>query len=152
MTIDRRHIGYRTQPTTVAVDRWRVKLFCQAIGDTDPVYWDIAAAQAAGHRDCPLPPTYLKAVEGEHASSAELLKLLEVPVRSVLHAEQVFEHLAPVHAGDDVTVHREIVDIHDKKDGALTFIIVDTHYEVRALATARSRQTILVRNRLEAAA
>lgn len=145
------HIGYSTEPTTAAVDRWRVKLFCQAIGETDPVYWDTAAAQAAGHRDCPLPPTYLKAVEGEHVSSAALLKLLDVPVRGVLHAEQVFEHLAPVHAGDDVTVHREIVDIHDKKDGALTFIIVDTHYAVGAQAVARSRQTILVRNRLEAA-
>ncbi len=151
MTIDRRHIGYRTQPTTVAVDRWRVKLFCQAIDDTDPVYWDSASAQAAGYQDCPLPPTYLKTVEGEHVSSAALLKLLEVSVRSVLHAEQVFEYLAPVHAGDAVTVYREIVDIHDKKDGALSFIVVDTHYQVSTQAVARSRQTILVRNLLKEA-
>ncbi len=149
MTVDRRHIGYRTAPTTATVDRWRVRLFCQAIGETDPVHWDAAAARAAGHRDCPLPPTYLKAVEGEHVSSASLLGVLQVPVRSVLHAEQAFEHLAPVFAGDAVTVHREVTDIHDKKDGALSFIVVDTHYQVDEQPVARSRQTILVRNRLE---
>jgi acyl dehydratase len=149
MTVDRRHVGYRTAPTTVTVDRWRVRLFCQAIGESDPVHWDTAVAQAAGHRDCPLPPTYLKAVEGEHASSAALLAILQVPVRQVLHAEQAFDHLAPVCVGDAVTVHREVTDIHDKKDGALSFIIVDTHYQVDSRPVARSRQSILVRNRLE---
>lgn len=148
--IDRRHIGYCTEPTAVTVDRWRVKLFCQAIGEADPIHWDTPMAQAAGHRDCPLPPTFLKAVEGDHASSAALLSILGVPVRNVLHAEQAFDHLAPVCGGDAVTVHREIVDIHDKKEGALTFIVVDTHYAVATLPVARSRQTILVRNHLEA--
>ena len=45
--IDRRLVGITTAPTCVPVDAWRVKLFCQAIGETDPLYWDDAAARAA---------------------------------------------------------------------------------------------------------
>ena len=46
--IDRSRIGFRTAPTTAAVDGWRVKLFCQAIGETDAVYFDPAVARATG--------------------------------------------------------------------------------------------------------
>lgn len=144
--IDRSRIGFTTTPTAVTVDGWRVKLFCQAIGETDPVYLDPAAAGVAGHPACPVPPTFLKAIEGEHFSSAQLLAMLGVPLRGVLHAEQAFEHLAPVHVGDRVTVSRTITDIHDKKNGTLTFIVVDTHYRVAERPVATSRQTILVRH------
>jgi acyl dehydratase len=147
--IGREHIGFATDATVASVDPWRVKLFCQAIGETDPVYWDPEAARAAGHPACPVPPTFLKSVEGEHYSSAALLRQLGVPLRGVLHAEQTFEHVAPIYVGDSVEVRREVVDIHDKKDGAFTFIVVDTHYKVAARSVATSRQTILVRNRLE---
>ncbi len=149
--IDRSRIGFSTAPTRITVDGWRIKLFCQAIGETDPVYWDDAAARAAGHPACPLPPTYLKAIEGEHFSSAALMQVLQVPLRGVLHAEQAFEHHAPVFAGDSIEVSREVAEIFDKKDGAMTFIVVDTRYRVGAVLAASSRQTILVRNRLAAA-
>ncbi len=144
--IDRSRIGFRTVPTTVRVDAWRVKLFCQAIGETDPVYFDEAVARAAGHPACPLPPTFLKAIEGEHFSSAAMLDLLAVPLRGVLHAEQAFRHIAPAYVGDPVEVSRTISDIFDKKNGALTFVVVDTDYRVEARPVASSRQTILIRN------
>jgi len=139
--IDRSRIGFTTEPTRVPVDPWHVKLFCQAIGEPDTDAW---------HPGRVLPPTFLKAIEGEHFSSAALLKLLNVPVRGVLHASQSFEHLAPVHVGDTVEVQRLIADIHDKKDGALSFIIVDTRFSVADRAVAVSRQTIMVRNAMAA--
>jgi acyl dehydratase len=150
MSIDRRHIGYRTAPSDITIDAWRVKLFCQAIGETDEVHWNPEAARAAGHRGCPVPPTFLKAVEGEHFSSAALMALLGVPVARVLHAEQRFEHCAPLCVGDTVTVSRVVADIYDKKDGALSFIVVDSVYGVNVEPVASSRQTILVRNPQEA--
>ena len=149
--IDRSHIGFRTTPTSATVGAWRVELFCRAIGETDPVYVDPAAARAAGHPACPIPPTFLKAIEGEHFSSAQLMAMLAVPLRGVLHAEQAFEHFAPVYVGDTVEVSRSVTDIHDKKGGALTFIVVDTDYRVDGRPVATSRQTILVRNTVEVA-
>ncbi len=146
--IDRSRIGFATAPSRVAIDAWRVKLFCQAIGETDAVYWDADAARAAGHTACPVPPTFLKAVEGEHFSSATLMQLLQVPLTGVLHAEQEFQHLAPVHVGDVLDVSRRVDKIFDKKDGALTFIVVDTDYRLGDRTAARSTQTILVRQAL----
>ncbi|MGJ7510923.1 FAS1-like dehydratase domain-containing protein [Variovorax sp. GT1P44] len=148
--IDRTRIGFETEATTADIDGWRVKLFCQAVGEDDPVYRDADAARAAGHPACPVPPTFLKAIEGEHFSSAQLMALLQVPLRGVLHAEQSFEHLAPVYVGDRIEVSRKVADIFDKKNGAFTFIVVDTDYRRARQPVASSRQTILVRNALEA--
>ena len=147
--IDRTRIGFETEATMAVIDGWRVKLFCQAIGEDDPVYRDPNAARAGGHPACPVPPTFLKAVEGDHFSSAQLMSLLRVPLRGVLHAEQSFDHLAPVYVGDQIEVSRKVADIFDKKNGAFTFIVVDTHYRRAGQAVANSRQTILVRNALE---
>jgi acyl-CoA thioesterase FadM len=147
--IDRSHIGFTTEQTKVLIDPWRVRLFCQATGETDPVYWDADAAAVHGYRAYPVPPTFLKAMEGEHFSSAQLLNHLNVPVRGVLHAEQTFEYLASLSVGDAVEIRRQVVDIYDKKEGTLTFIVVDTHYSVSAQPVAISRQTILVRNSLK---
>ena len=147
--IDRSHIGFTTELTMAQIDPWRVHLFCQATGETDPVYWDNSVATARGHKACPVPLTFLKAMEGEHFSSAQLLKHLNVAVRGVLHAEQTFEHLAPLRVGDTIEISRKVVDIYDKKEGALTFIVVDSHFSVYAQPVANSRQTILVRNSLK---
>ena len=141
-----------TAPTTHAVDAWRVKLFCQAIGETDPVFHDAAAARRAGYRACPVPPTFLKAIESEHQSGAALMKLLDVPMTGVLHAEQRFEFESPVHVGDTVEISRTVAEIFDKRGGAMTFIVVDSHFRVAGQAVASARQTIVVRNSMPAAA
>ena len=148
--IDRSRISFETAPSEIAIDAWRVKLFCQAIGEQDTVYTQPEAARSAGHPACPVPPTFLKAIEGEHFSSAQLMSLLKVPLRGVLHAQQSFDHFAPVYVGDRIEVSRKVTDIHDKKNGAFTFIVVDTHYRCAGTPVANSRQTILVRNALEA--
>jgi len=149
---DRSRIGHTTEPTTHAVDGWRVKLFCQAIGETDPVFCDPAAARRAGHAACPVPPTFLKALESEHQSGAVLMALLDVPMTGVLHAEQRFEFEVPVHVGDTVEISRTVADIFDKRAGAMTFIVVDSHFRVAGQAVAKARQTIVVRNSVPAAA
>lgn len=147
--IDPRHIGFTTEPSTVAVDRWRVQLFCEAIGETDPVYLDEVEARKAGHPACPVPPTFLRAVEADHCSAPEILKMLDIPVSSVLHAEQSFEYHAPVHVGDLIEVTRTLAESYDKRGGALTFIVIDSHFRRAGVSVCESRQVIVVRNTKE---
>ena len=44
--IDRSRISFETAPSEIAIDAWRVKLFCQAIGEEDAVY---SGHRAHGH-------------------------------------------------------------------------------------------------------
>ncbi|HAD10632.1 MAG TPA: MaoC family dehydratase, partial [Porticoccaceae bacterium] len=43
-------------PLTVDVELWQLKFFAKAVGETDPVYFDEAAARQAGHRSILAPP------------------------------------------------------------------------------------------------
>ena len=150
--IDRQHIGYQTTATAVQVDPWRVRLFCQAIGETNPVHWDPAAAAEQGHAAPLVPPTFLKALESDHCSSALLLQRLNVPMQQVLHAEQRFSFHHPVLVGDVLEISRQITDLYDKRNGALQFIVVNTHFCRAGKRVAEGAQTILVRRPAQAPA
>ncbi len=139
-------IGFTTPPTRHLVDAWRVQLFCQAIGETDPVHWDPHAAHAAGHPACPAPPTFLKALETDHCASALLIQRLGIPLRTVLHAAQNFEALVPLYVGDTIEISRRISDRYDKRGGALSFVVVETQYLRDGKPVGSSRQTIVARN------
>ena len=144
------HIGFTTAPTKIVVNPWRVRLFCKAIGETNPIYEDVEVARSAGHRECLVPPTFLKALESEHCSSAVLLDLLGISMRRVLHVEQSFSLHGEVHVGDEVEITREIIDMYDKRAGALSFVVVRTRFKAEEALVCESVQTLMVRNEVAA--
>ncbi len=93
--------------------RW----YASAIGETDPVYHDVAAARAAGHRSLLVPPTFLSCMEGWLFKTFDLLAMARVEPSRVLHAEQQYDYHAPFYAGDTLTYEPRIVDVYDKKGG-----------------------------------
>ena len=46
--IDRKWIGRELPAAVLPIERTRLQFFAKAIGETNPVYHDIAAAKAAG--------------------------------------------------------------------------------------------------------
>lgn len=139
MTIDRGYIGFSLPPFKVAVDRERLQLFAKAIGETDPQFSNDIA-----------PPTFLKAIDGENNSSRIILDALKVDLKRVLHAEQQFDYVEPVRAGDCITVERSVLDIYDKREGALEFIVIESvlSNQIRKVV-GRTRQLVMVRNPLK---
>ena len=145
--IDRKWIGHQVSQSTLVIERGRLRFFAKAIGETNPIYVDEAAAAAAGYADLPAPPTFVFAAELDSNTMFALFEQLGVPLGKVLHGEQGFEYLAPVVAGDTVTVTSRIKDIHDKRGGALEFLetestAVNQHGEM----VARLRGVVVVRN------
>ncbi len=134
--IDRCHIGLSLAPFKVTIDGERVQLFAKAIGETDPQFLNDI-----------VPPTFLKAIDGENNSSRLILEMLNVDLTRILHAEQQFDYLEPVRAGDCITVDRRVLDIYDKRDGELEFIVIESvlSNESRAVV-GRARQLVMVRN------
>ena len=121
--IDRKWIGHALPPSVLPLERTRLQFFAKAIGETDPVYTDPAAARDAGYADLPAPPTFLFAAELDSGASNQLLADLGIPLAKLLHGEQGFSYHRAACAGDTVTVRSTITDIYDKKNGALEFVV-----------------------------
>jgi hypothetical protein len=126
MPIPRSAIGTELPPVTVDIEPGRLRFFAKAIGETDPVYLDQAAAKAAGHPDLPVPPTFLFGLELEQADPFAYLTALGADLRHVLHGEQTFTYHSVAHAGDRLTVRPRIVDVYTKKGGALEFLVKES--------------------------
>ena len=121
--IDKKWVGYELPPSEMTLERGRLRLFAQAIGETDPAYTDVSAARDAGYADLPAPPTFLFATELDSGAILQLLERLEIPLAKILHGEQSFTYHKAACAGDTVTVRSRIADIYDKKGGALEFVV-----------------------------
>ncbi|MFZ3025210.1 MaoC family dehydratase N-terminal domain-containing protein [Pseudomonas sp.] len=138
---DKSLIGHKTGVFSVAVEMGRLRFFAKAIGETDPIYTDEAAAKAAGHKSLPVPPTFLKCLESEGRDMPVLLKLVEFDLGRVLHAEQSFVYHQMAYAGDVLTFDGCISDIYEKKGGALQFVVLEarvTNQDGEHIADIRS--------------
>ena len=125
--IDRKHIGAATEEASIDVELSQLRLFCQAIGETDPVFFDVDAARAAGHARIPTPPTYPQTLLNLSPFKQDLvLDVIQADLARMLHGEQAFEHHHPIRVGDTLRLRQEVVDIYDKKGGALEFIVLET--------------------------
>jgi hypothetical protein len=122
MPLDQDVIGRQLPSVTVTVDAGRLRFFAKAIGETNPVFTDQQAAQAAGHRDLPVPPTFLFGIELESPDPFAWLSDLGVDLRRVLHGEQSFTYHSQAVAGDVLTASPRITNVYSKKGGALEFI------------------------------
>lgn len=132
MTISRAHLNFALPAFTATVTRERLRAFADAIG--------AAASDIA-------PPTFMKVVEGENDSSRRILDALGVDLARVLHAEQHFDYYAPIRAGDRLRVQRTVVDLYEKKNGAMEFIVIESLVQDLAGALrGKSRQVVAVRN------
>lgn len=133
-------------PVTVTVERGRLRMFAHVIGETDPVYVDLAAARAAGHPDLPVPPTFFFSLEMESPDPWGYLADLGVDLRRVLHGEQEFTYHAMVHAGDTVELRPRIVDVYTRKGGALEFLVKRTDVVRDDRLVAEATAVIVVRD------
>jgi acyl dehydratase len=145
--IDRKWIGHELPVSELPIERSRLRFFAKAIGETDPVYTDEAAARDAGYADLLAPPTFLFAAELDSGASDRMLADLGIPLAKLLHGEQGFAYHQPACAGDTVTVRSRIEDIYDKKNGALEFVVKTSRAtNPRGELVAEMRTVIVCRN------
>lgn len=128
MYIDREQaLRHKIAPMPFEVERGRLRFFAETIGLTDPIYRDLDAARRAGHRDLPVPPTFLSnSLELELPNPLAWLAELGGDLTKTTHAEQSFTYHAMAYAGDQLVLQRKIVDVYTKKGGALEFVVKQT--------------------------
>ncbi|MDO5627991.1 MAG: MaoC family dehydratase N-terminal domain-containing protein [Mobilicoccus sp.] len=90
-----------------AVGREHVRAFADAVGATDPLHRDVAAAREAGFADVVAPPTFAVVI----AQRAEQQYIADpeagIDFTRVVHGEESFTHHRPLVAGSEVraTLH-----------------------------------------------
>ena len=145
--LDRSKIGHEFPSFSADVEKGRLKFFAKAIGETNPIYTDEAAAREAGYRALPAPPTFTSVLDQESPEFLPVLRLLDIDIAKILHGSQVFEYFEPICAGDRIQVAARIVDIFDKKGGALEFVVMEQSYTNQDdVLTTRATSTLVVRN------
>ncbi|MFJ6805792.1 MaoC family dehydratase N-terminal domain-containing protein [Streptomyces anulatus] len=146
MVIDPALVGSRAPAFATEVERGRLRFFAKATGQAEAVYFDVMVAAAAGHRDLPVPPTFLFCLEMDNPDRGAFLDSLGVDIRSILHGGQEFTYHSQAYAGDTLTFRTEVKDVYAKRGGALQFIVRDTHVTRDGEPIATLTGTIVVRD------
>ena len=143
-----RNLVGKTYPAfSVDVDRRWIRTFAEAIGETSPIHRDEDAARAAGYAAIPAPPTFAFTIAMEARQPFLVVEDLGVDKTRTMHGEQSFAYHRPIHAGDTISGRQEIVDMYDKKGGALTFVVARTRLaNQRGEPVCDLRTVIVVRN------
>ena len=112
MALDPSYIG-RTYPATepYLVSREKIREFATAIGDHNPAYHFVEAAQAFGYPDVVAPPTFL-VILGQRSSAQVVFDPdLGLDYSRVVHGEQSFTYTRPVVAGDVLVAVGSVANI-----------------------------------------
>jgi acyl dehydratase len=131
-----------SDPVTTEAERGAIRKFALALGETDPIFFDVLAAQAAGYRDLLAPPTFAVTMPSGPVPGVQL------PPAGNIHGEQEFIFGQPIVAGDEITVVRQLAGMKERegRSGRMqvyTFENRATNQDGELVYTAR--QVILVR-------
>ena len=115
---------YRAGPFNITEEM--VRGFSRSIGETNPIFIDPAAAQAAGYRGVVAPPTLCTL----------LVRQVELPSlglsfgRVQFHAGQRVQPRAPIVAGDALTASSRLKEVYPKtgRSGTMVFIVWETTF------------------------
>ena len=146
--VDQSAVGREFTPVTARVEPGRLRFFLDTLGETNPVYREGNAAQAAGFAAAPVPPTYLFCLEMMDATVPfEFLTALGIDLARVLHGEQRFDYHAPVVIGDTLTFRPRVAGVSEKKGGAMTLVVIETKVtNQNGIHVADLSRTVVIRN------
>ncbi len=141
--MDKSEIGNTGKPVTMHVERGKIREFARAIKDDNPVYFDEEYAKKRAGGIMP-PPTFTMTVGFWDDGGGR--PTLTYDVRRLLHGEQEFEYLAPIHAGDTLTAMSRVTDVYEKagsRGGSMSFGIMET-----AFTNQRGEKVLVARSTL----
>ena len=125
----------------VDVGRTDIQRFARAIGETDPIYFDVAAARSAGHPDLVAPAYFPYVIRNQAAHLVDRERLAPdgsargdvppLPTTRAMAGETEIELGPPIHAGDTITLEKRIMDLFEKEGRSGTLVFVKTEFTFR---------------------
>jgi acyl dehydratase len=146
MTIPQSAVGLRLPPFAATIEAGRLRFFAESIGETDPIFTNDSAAIEAGFPDLPVPPTFFFGLKLDAPDPFRWILDLGVDFRFVLHGTQKFDYHRMAFAGDEVVMTSELIEVTQKKAGALEFLVLETAVRRADELIATLTETIVVRH------
>jgi hypothetical protein len=131
-------IGEEWPPYVIEVDRHACRLFAQAAGYTDPIYYDVAAARSRGYRDIPAPMGFLGHAALPPGDKDPLINGEDPIIKSYFRFQQPLHinggtditYFDDICAGDELTLRCKVSDVYEKQGtrSTLLFVLTDMNY------------------------
>jgi acyl dehydratase len=148
--------GEVAEPATAVITAKEAQRYAQAVGDLNPLYFDEAAARAAGYRTMIAPPTFVQyaLVQGRPLDQVRTDGLFVGPRPLVLKVERTmfggeeWDFVAPVHVGDTITGVTRLADLDEKQGSKGPFVRITretTYTNQDGEVVARARQIGIAR-------
>jgi acyl dehydratase len=136
MPVDTKAAGKTYEPKIYAVGREKVREYAHAVGETNPVHLDVAAARAAGYADVVAPPMFAVVYSAPAMAPAVLDPDVGINLAMMVHGGQEFVWGQPVVAGDEITTTASVKDISERDGkGFYVFETVSTNQDGDTVAT-----------------
>ena len=124
MAVKTEAIGKTYEPTTYAVGREKIREYAAAVGETNPLHFDVEAARAAGYADVVAPPMFAVVYGARSVGPGILDPEVGIDFARMLHAGQEFVWGPLVVAGDEITTTANVKDISERN--GMNFFVFET--------------------------
>jgi acyl dehydratase len=124
MPLNTQAIGKTYEPFVYAVGREKIREYAAAVGETNPLFFDVDAARTAGYADVIAPPMFAVVYAGGSVVPAIFDPDVGLNFAMMVHGGQEFHWGPLVVAGDEITTTTEVKDIADR--GGMGFYVFDS--------------------------
>ena len=131
-------------PYEYEVGREKIREYANAVGESNPVHHDRAAAQEAGFRDVVAPPMFAVVYSAGAMTPAIFDPELGINLMLMVHGGQEFAWSEPVCAGDTISTTASIKDLYEK-DGKKFFVFESVSTNQEGAEVVRATWTNIVR-------
>jgi acyl dehydratase len=113
--------GKTYDPFEYEVGREKIREYANAVGETNPVYFDRTAAQGAGFRDVVAPPMFAVVYSAGSVGPPIFDPEVGIDFMRMVHGGQEFVWGEPVCSGDTITTTTTFKDFSEK-DGRKFYV------------------------------
>ncbi|SJM67460.1 hypothetical protein CZ674_11975 [Agrococcus casei LMG 22410] len=125
------------------VGREKIREFAHAVQATNPVHFDVAAANEAGYDDLVAPPTFTIVVQQRGLDQLLADESAGIELTRVVHGDQRFAFERPIVAGDELTVQFKVAGVRALGGNAMVTTEADI-FDAAGEKVAASFATLVV--------
>ena len=128
MAVKTEAVGKSYPSTDYAVGREKIREYARAVGESNPLFFDVAAARAAGYADVVAPPMFAVVYSAPAVAPGMFDPEVGINFAMMVHGGQEFVWGPLVIAGDEITTTATVKSISERDEmGFYVFETVSTN-------------------------